>query len=138
MSYYDSLETRDPAVREADLMDKLRRQLAHAKQASTYYAHVLAGIDPAACDSRQALAALPLTRKRELIELQKATPPFGGLNALAKGEVRRVFASPGPIFELQGSEVDHWRMVRALYAAGFRRGELIHNCFCNGLIPSFY
>ncbi|HOI51880.1 MAG TPA: phenylacetate--CoA ligase family protein, partial [Azonexus sp.] len=114
MSYYDSLETRDPAVREADLMDKLRSQLAHAKQASTYYAHVLAGIDPVACDSRQALAALPLTRKRELIELQKATPPFGGLNALAKGEVRRVFASPGPIFELQGSEVDHWRMVRAL------------------------
>ena len=138
MSYYDSLETRDPAVREADLMDKLRRQLAHAKQASTYYAQVLAGIDPAACDSRQALAALPLTRKRELIELQKATPPFGGLNALAKGEVRRVFASPGPIFELQGSEVDHWRMVRALYAAGFRRGELIHNCFSYHFTPGAF
>ena len=138
MSYYDSLETRDPAVREADLMDKLRCQLAHAKQASTYYAHVLAGIDPAACDSRQALAALPLTRKRELIELQKATPPFGGLNALAKGEVRRVFASPGPIFELQGSEVDHWRMVRALYAAGFRRGELIHNCFSYHFTPGAF
>ncbi len=138
MSYYDSLETRDPAVREADLMDKLRSQLAHAKQASTYYAHVLAGIDPAACDSRQALAALPLTRKRELIELQKATPPFGGLNALAKGEVRRVFASPGPIFELQGSEVDHWRMVRALYAAGFRRGELIHNCFSYHFTPGAF
>lgn len=138
MSYYDSLETRDPAVREADLMDKLRCQLAHAKQASTYYAQVLAGIDPAACDSRQALAALPLTRKRELIELQKATPPFGGLNALAKGEVRRVFASPGPIFELQGSEVDHWRMVRALYAAGFRRGELIHNCFSYHFTPGAF
>lgn len=138
MSYYDSLETRDPAVREADLMDKLRSQLAHAKQASTYYAHVLAGIDPVACDSRQALAALPLTRKRELIELQKATPPFGGLNALAKGEVRRVFASPGPIFELQGSEVDHWRMVRALYAAGFRRGELIHNCFSYHFTPGAF
>ena len=138
MSYYDSLETRDPAVREADLMDKLRSQLAHAKQASTYYAHVLAGIDPAACDSRQALAALPLTRKRELIELQKATPPFGGLNALAKGEVRRVFASPGPIFELQGAEVDHWRMVRVLYAAGFRRGELIHNCFSYHFTPGAF
>ena len=138
MSYYDSLETRDPAVREADLIDKLLSQLAHAKQASTYYAQVLAGIDPAACDSRQALAALPLTRKRELIELQKATPPFGGLNALAKGEVRRVFASPGPIFELQGSEVDHWRMVRALYAAGFRRGELIHNCFSYHFTPGAF
>ena len=138
MSYYDSLETRDPAVREADLMDKLRSQLAHAKQASTYYAHVLAGIDPVACDSRQALAALPLTRKRELIELQKATPPFGGLNALAKGEVRRVFASPGPIFELQGNEVDHWRMVRPLYAAGFRRGELIHNCFSYHFTPGAF
>lgn len=138
MSYYDSLETRDPAVREADLMDKLRRQLAHAKQASIYYAQVLAGIDPAACDTRQALAALPLTRKRELIELQKATPPFGGLNALAKGEVRRVFASPGPIFELQGNEVDHWRMVRPLYAAGFRRGELIHNCFSYHFTPGAF
>ena len=138
MSYYDPLETRDPAAREADLMDKLRSQLAHAKRASAYYAQALADIDPAACGSRQALAALPLTRKRDLIDLQKATPPFGGLNTLAKGEARRVFASPGPIYELQGGEADHWRMARVLYAAGFRRGELIHNCFSYHFTPGAF
>ncbi|NHC06439.1 phenylacetate--CoA ligase family protein [Azonexus fungiphilus] len=138
MSYYDPLETRDPAAREADLMGKLRSQLAHAKRASAYYAQALADIDPAACGSRQALAALPLTRKRDLIDLQKATPPFGGLNALAKGEARRVFASPGPIYELQGGEADHWRMARVLYAAGFRRGELIHNCFSYHFTPGAF
>jgi phenylacetate-CoA ligase len=138
MSYYDPLETRDPAAREADLMGKLRSQLAHAKRASAYYAQALADIDPAACGSRQALAALPLTRKRDLIDLQKATPPFGGLNAMAKGEARRVFASPGPIYELQGGEADHWRMARVLYAAGFRRGELIHNCFSYHFTPGAF
>ncbi len=138
MSYYDPLEIRDPAVREADLMEKLTRQVAHAKQASAYYARTLAEVDPAGCASRPALAALPLTRKRDLIDLQKATPPFGGLNALASDKVKRVFASPGPIFEFQGDEVDQWRFARALYAAGFRPGDLIHNCFSYHFTPGAF
>lgn len=137
MSYYDPLEIRDPAVREADLMEKLTRQVAHAKQASAYYARTLAEVDPAGCASRAALAALPLTRKRDLIELQKATPPFGGLNA-AGAHLRRVFASPGPIHELQGGEVDQWRFARVLYAAGFRPGDLIHNCFSYHFTPGAF
>jgi phenylacetate-CoA ligase len=138
MSYYDPLEIRDPAVREADLMEKLTRQVAHAKQASAYYARTLAEVDPAGCASRPALAALPLTRKRDLIDLQKAAPPFGGLNALASDKVKRVFASPGPIFEFQGDEVDQWRFARALYAAGFRPGDLIHNCFSYHFTPGAF
>lgn len=138
MSYYDTLETRDPAVREADLFSKLRSQLTHALQASAYYARTLAGIDPADCASRAALAGLPLTRKRELIDLQKETPPFGGLNAVGMARMKRVFASPGPIFELQGEELDPWRFARALYAAGFRPGDLIHNCFSYHFTPGAF
>jgi len=104
MSYYDPLETRDPEEREADLMDKLARQVAHAKETTHYYFQTLAGVNPFDCTTREALAKLPLTRKRDLIELQKRTPPFGGLNALARGKARRVFASPGPIYELQGRD----------------------------------
>ena len=138
MSYYDPLETRDPEEREADLMDKLARQVAHAKETTHYYFQTLAGINPFECTSREALAKLPLTRKRDLIELQKKTPPFGGLNALARGKAKRVFASPGPIYELQGAEMDHWRMARALYAAGFRHGDLIHNCFSYHFTPGAF
>ena len=138
MSYYDPLETRDPEEREADLMDKLARQVAHAKETTHHYFQLLAGINPFDCASREALARLPLTRKRDLIELQKKVPPFGGLNALPRAKAKRVFASPGPIYELQGAEIDHWRMARALYAAGFRHGDLIHNCFSSHFTPGAF
>lgn len=138
MGFYDSLETRDPEEREADLMGRLARQVAHAQSGTVYYRQSLAGVEAAACSSREALARLPLTRKRDLIELQKTLRPFGGLNALAVGEARRVFASPGPIYELQGGDVDQWRMARVLFAAGFRRGDLIHNCFSYHFTPGAF
>lgn len=138
MSYYDPLETRDPQEREEDLMDKLARQVAHAKETTQYYFHSLAGINPFECVTREALARLPLTRKRDLIELQQKTPPFGGLNSLPRHKAIRVFASPGPIYELQGRDIDPWRMARVLYAAGFRDGDLIHNCFSYHFTPGAF
>ncbi|MEI2741307.1 MAG: AMP-binding protein [Candidatus Competibacter sp.] len=138
MTYYDALETRDPEQREQDLMAKLARQVAHAKGKSPYYQRLLAPVDPSSITSRLALAKLPLTRKRDLIELQQQNPPFGGLNALPVGNAWRVFASPGPIYELQGPEVDPWRMARVLFAAGFRSGELVHNCFSYHFTPGAY
>ncbi|PKO43824.1 MAG: AMP-dependent synthetase [Betaproteobacteria bacterium HGW-Betaproteobacteria-4] len=138
MSYYDPLETRDPDEREADLMDKLARQVAHAKETTHYYFQTLAGVNPFECASREALARLPLTRKRDLIELQKRTPPFGGLNSLPRGKAKRVFASPGPIYELQGKDMDPWRLARVLYAAGFRDGDLIHNCYSYHFTPGAF
>ncbi len=138
MSFYDALETRAPAEREADLLGRLASQLAHARQSTAHYAETLAGIDLAAVATRDGLASLPLTRKRDLIALQKRFPPFGGLNALATGQTRRVFSSPGPIYELQGHETDHWRMARVLHAAGFRPGDLIHNCFSYHFTPGAF
>lgn len=138
MTYYDPLETREPAEREASLMDMLARQVAHAKETTPHYSQLLAEIDPARCVDRKILATLPLTRKRDLIELQKKHPPFGGLNALPRAQAKRVFASPGPIYELQGLAVDHWRMARVLYAAGFRHGDLIHNCFSYHFTPGAF
>ena len=138
MSFYDPLETRDPEEREQNLMDKLARQVAHAKEATSHYFHALAGINPFGIVTREALASLPLTRKRDLIDLQKKSLPFGGLNSLAPRDAKRVFASPGPIYEMQGKDIDPWRMARALYAAGFRHGDLIHNCFSYHFTPGAF
>jgi phenylacetate-CoA ligase len=138
MSYYDPLETRDPAEREDQLMDSLARQVAHAKETSSHYFHLLAGFNPFECVTREALARLPLTRKRDLIELQQKAPPFGGLNSLPRHKAKRVFSSPGPIYELQGTEIDPWHMARVLYAAGFRNGDLIHNCFSYHFTPGAF
>ncbi|HEY2816859.1 MAG TPA: AMP-binding protein [Casimicrobiaceae bacterium] len=134
--FFDTLETRDPAARERAQLARLPRQIAYAKANAPAFARLLADIEPDAIASREALAQIPVTRKSELIELQKAERPFGGFAATRWGEARRVFASPGPICEPEGRAPDYWRLARALYAAGFRRGDLVHNCFSYHFTPA--
>ena len=134
--YYDALETRDPEAREQALMAALPQQVAHAKRHAPYFATLLQDIEPHAVTSRDALAALPVTRKSRLIQLQKAVPPFGGVAATAPGALARLFMSPGPIYDPEGRRPDYWRMARALFAAGFRAGDVIHNCFSYHLTPA--
>ena len=142
-TFFDALETRESAQREAALMAALPAQVAHAKQASAALAQILASVDPAAVTSRQALAQLPVTRKHELLERQQASRAmaggdvFGGFSTLGYGaQMPRLFASPGPIYEPEGAGRDYWRMARAIFAAGFRPGELIHNCFSYHFVPA--
>jgi phenylacetate-CoA ligase len=139
-SFYDGLETRSPADREAALLTALPGQVAHARAKSPAFAEILAGIDPSHITSRAALATLPVTRKHELLERQQAQRHdnvFGGFSALDFGAAMpRVFASPGTIYEPEGTRSDYWRMARAMYAAGFRPGELIHNSFSYHFVPA--
>ncbi len=134
---YDRLETRDPAQREADLMAALPVQIAHAQAQAPAFAELLKGIDASRITSRAALATLPVTRKHELLERQKAARIFGGFSAVGFGAAMpRVFASPGTIYEPEGTAKDYWRMARAMHAAGFRPGELIHNSFSYHFVPA--
>ncbi len=135
-AFYDALETREPAQREADLMAALPRVIAAAKQAAPAYRERLAAVRPDEITDRRALVDLPVTRKSELIELQRRNPPFGGLATVAVASVARVFASPGPIYEFAPRRPDFFRMARALYAAGVRPGDLIHNTFAYHLTPA--
>ena len=152
--FHDSLETREPAQREAALLAALPGHVARAQQATTGFAALLAGFDASRITSRDALATLPVLRKHELLERQRqsraaaspastATPdPFGGFSAigwrglLRSQGARRVFQSPGPIYEPEGSGSDHWRMARAIHAAGFRAGDLAHCSFSYHLTPA--
>ena len=139
-NFYDSLEQRNPEQREADLLQALPAQIAHAQKHATAWATILQGVDAATITTRQALAQLPVTRKYELLErqqAQRANDVFGGFSAQGFGKhMPRVFASPGPIYEPEGVGKDYWRMARALYAAGFREGELVHNCFSYHFTPA--
>jgi phenylacetate-CoA ligase len=143
-SYFDHLETRDPEERERSLLQALPAQLAHAKAHSRAHAQRLAKVDPQSVTSRQALASLPILRKKELLEQQQSrgADPFAGYAVSGWSGLRcarsakRVFQSPGPIYEPQGCEGDSWRIARAFHAAGFRRGDLVHNSFSYHLTPA--
>jgi phenylacetate-CoA ligase len=134
--FFDSLETRTTAQRESEQFELLVGQLRHAKAKAPQYAELLAGIDPEAVTDRSALGKLPVTRKSELSQSQLRDPPFGGYAAAEEDDLLRVFASPGPVFEPQGRREDFWRFARALHAAGFRRGDLIHNTFSYHFTPA--
>jgi phenylacetate-coenzyme A ligase PaaK-like adenylate-forming protein len=135
-AFFDSLETRDPAAREQDLFARLPAQIAHAMIAPGWATH-LSGIDAKSITSRAALAKLPLLRKSALPGLQKEAPPFGGFNTTAPGKAKRLFMSPGPIFEPEGLTSD-FNCARALFAAGIRAGDVVHNCFSYHLTPGAF
>ena len=134
MPHFDTLENCDPSHRHANLFSRLPDVLRHAMQAPAYAAH-LKGINPAAIVNRAALAKLPVLRKADLPALHKARPPFGGFVNGAAGSFGRLFTSPGPIFEPESKHPDPWRGARALFAAGFRSGDVVLNTFSYHLTP---
>ena len=142
VEHYDVLETRTQQARENEWMQALPAQVAHAQVHAPAFVNSLAGVKADAVNSLAALARLPVVRKQELMDMQKAARAaggdvFGGFSTLGFGpQMPRVFASPGLIYEPEGTQRDYWRMARALFAAGFRRGELIHNCFSYHFTPA--
>jgi phenylacetate-CoA ligase len=140
--HYDALETRTHLARESAWMQTLPLQIAHAQAHAPALASILAGVQASEVNSLAALARLPVVRKQELLDLQKASRAgggdvFGGFSALRFGaHMPRVFASPGLIYEPEGTQRDYWRMARAIFAAGFRPGELIHNSFSYHFTPA--
>ena len=132
--HYDALETRDPAQRDRESAAELPRLLMQAV-AAPGWAKQLANVEVKSVVSRAALAKLPLLRKSDLPALQKETPPFGGFNVSPPGKAKRLLMSPGPIFEPEGHGDDFAGVARALFAAGFREGHIVLNCFSYHLTP---
>ena len=135
MTPFDSLETRSPEARTADLAQALPRAISAALNAPGLAAH-LGDVSPDAITSPEALAALPVLRKSALVEAQGAQPPFGGLNATALADFEHVFQSPGPIYEPGRTARDWWRLGRFLHASGIGRGDIVQNCFSYHLVPA--
>jgi phenylacetate-CoA ligase len=140
--YLDDLEVRTPEQRNAAQMAALAQQVAHAQAQTSAFAEILSGVDASAITSREALAQLPVTRKSALLERQqqrRAQDPFGGFAAMVRGRAMpRIYASPGPIYEPEGAASDYWRTARAMYAAGFRAGDLAHNAFSYHMTPGAF
>ena len=134
--YFDKLETRPPEDREATLFAQLSAQVSHAKLHAPYFSALFEDLHPGDVSDRAALAKLPVTRKSDLVDIQKPGQPLGGMNAGALGTLRRIYQSPGPTYDAEGHGENWWRMARGLYAAGMRKGDIVHNTFSYHLTPA--
>src|SRR5262249_62398986 len=135
--YHDELETSDPDVRERALFARAVAIVRRAKTAPGW-ARLLKGFEPNSADSRAGLAKLPLLRKSELPALQRADPPFGGFNVILASKACRLMMSPGPLFEPEGETPDGYGVARALFAHGFRQGDIVHNAVSYHLTPGAF
>lgn len=134
--FFDALETDAPETRAARLYGQLPGLIAAATAKAPAFARSLAGVEAGLVTDAAALARLPLVRKSDLIAAQAADLPFAGLVTRPAGQLKRIFASPGPIYDPEGERPDWWRFARALHAAGFRAGEIVHNCFAYHFTPA--
>ena len=133
-NFYQQKENISAAVREQSLFSQLPEFVAFAKQQSIYYQELLASVDASVVNSRAQLAKLPITRKSDLLRLQKQRPPLAGLNT-ENGTISRIFQSPGPIYDPENCQQDWWRMGQAFNATGFVSGDLVQNCLSYHLTP---
>jgi len=135
--YFDSSETVSPAERHLNLEKKLHTTVAYAylHAPATRAMMDKASLKPSDIKTYTDLQKLPVTRKVDVIELQKKTPPYGGLLTITLEDVERIFISPGPIYEPLHSSKIKW-FARAFWAAGFRKGDTVINTFTYHLSPA--
>jgi phenylacetate-CoA ligase len=134
--YYDELEIRDPDERELQSFEALGRQITAARADAPYFAKLFRDIPTSDVTSRRDLETLPITRKSDLHALQKKNPPFAGMTSVATANLRRIYQSPGPTYDVEAAGKDWWGLGRAMYAAGMRPGDIIHNSFSYHLTPA--
>ena len=134
--FFDELEIRDPSQRLQQQIEAVASQVAHAQATCPAWADILQAVKASDITSVEAIAALPVTRKSNLVELQKNNLPFGGLVSSEAAPLTYVFTSPGPINEPGFDVPDLWHFARALYAGGLRKGDLVHNSFSYHFTPA--
>ena len=134
-NYYDATETKSGDARESSLFENFPKRLQEVIDGAPGWAKFLAEINPAQITDRSKLAELPIMRKSSIKQMQTENPPLAGLALGTNRSFGRLFMSPGPIFEPMGTQADPWHAARALYAAGFRADDLVHNCFSYHLTP---
>lgn len=137
--YWDrAKETMAPAARERYQAGWLARLVAHAWERAPGVRRRMeqAGLQPRDLRKPDDLVRLPVIKKSALPDLQKADPPFGGFCTVPADRLRRIFMSPGPIFEPMGPEVGAWHLETCLWAGGFRPGDIVLNTFSYQLVPA--
>ena len=130
--FYDDQEHCPPQARESTLFERLPHHLKYATDNAPSLAKHLESHDLTSITSSDALSKLPILYKSDIMRAQEQNPPFGGFASLTGINGSRLFVSPGPVWEPQS---DSWGAARALYAAGIRKGDIVHNALSHHMTP---
>ena len=135
--FFDELEVMPAEAREKYLNQRLHQTVNHAYRHAPAVKGILdkAGVSPSRIMTVKDLEKLPITRKTDLIESQRAKPPYGGYLAIPPRDIDRIFISPGPIYEPIQHAGIKW-FAKSFWAAGFRKGDVVINTFTYHMSPA--
>ena len=116
---------------------KLRGIVQYAYKNSVAFKNKMdsVGLKPKDIQTIKDLEKIPITKKTDLMELQRKNPPFGGFEGVPITEMRRIFISPGPIYEPGEADYDELGWAQGMYAGGFRPGDVAINTFSYHMVP---
>ena len=132
-----NLETMPHKKRLEYLNQKLRGIIQYAFKNSVAFKNKMdsVGLKPRDIQTIKDFEKIPITKKADLVELQKRNPPFGGFEAVPIETLRRIYVSPGPILEPGEAEYEDLGWAQAMFAAGFRPGDIVMNTFSYHMVP---
>src|SRR4030043_468711 len=132
-----NLETIPHKKRLEYLNQKLRGIIQYAFKNSVAFKNKMdsVGLKPKDIQTIKDLEKIPITKKADLVELQKRNPPFGGFEEIPISEMRRIYVSPGPILEPGEADYEDLGWAQAMFAAGFRPGDIVMNTFSYHMVP---
>lgn len=135
--YQPQLETMASRRRQKYQLTELQKLAAWAyKKSPAIKARFQeAGIKPQDIRSLKDLEKIPLLKKSTLPQLQQASLPFAQMVATPLNRLKRIYISPGPIYDPQGRGRRYWNFEKAFYAAGFREGDLVQVTFMYHMVP---
>lgn len=136
--YFDEKkETMSKDQREAYQREKLSEILIHGylHSKAVRSGFEKAGLTPEAIRELKDLEKLPITKKADLVNAQKEDLPFGGFGIISDEGVRRIYVSPGPVYEPGEWDYEDRRWAQALFGCGIRGGDIVLNTFNYHLTP---
>jgi phenylacetate-CoA ligase len=133
---------------KAERMDRTERAARNEKEALRIFKYACEnapgyrkflderGVNPTSVKNKGDFARLPVLKKNRMPELHQNHPPFGGFLAVPLEKLKRIYVSPGPIYDPEGRKEDYWGLRKCLYNAGFRPGDVVMNTFSYHLTPA--
>jgi phenylacetate-CoA ligase len=136
--YDEKTERMDRAERDARKEKETLRILQYAYEKAPGYRKFMdeSGVNPKSIRNIGDFSKIPVLKKNRMPEMHRNDPPFGGFLAIPLDQLKRIYISPGPLYDPEGLKEDYWGLRKCLYNAGFRPGDVVMNTFSYHLTPA--
>ena len=135
--FLHDLESAVPENRREYKWNKVKKLLGLASADSDEFKSRMKkhGLSPEDIRTINDFSNIPVLHKKDIICFQEENG-LDWMLATPMGRLRRIYQSPGPIFDPEGDSYDYWGWAEAFYACGFRAEDVVQITFGYHMTPA--